>query len=533
MISTRLAHRGVLMLLLLFWAISLWQLDRFPRLHNDEPTTLAPGYKLFQQGVYGSDLYTGFFGQEQIYLETMPLMPILQGLSTNLFGLGVWQMRYLPVAAGLLTVALTFALGRRLVNPQVGLLAALLLLLWPWTGRDAELYGSGIPLIDISRIARYDMLIPVFGLTAFLVWLRSGHRFLCGLLIGLATLANVYGIFWLFALSFLSSPPFGLTQSTKNFFIFLRENGWFNGFSKQAPLLLGVAACLIPWTIIILSHSEQFAGQTSKHQGRFSLFSLSFYLNNLLKEVARYQPGPGLNLPLTQIGFWLLAIGVPAALVWLGHLALKHHHRPAIQLLIPCLTFILLFALLISKKKYSYLIAISPLYTVAIAWGIETVRRRGQGWVRATLLGGLGVLLVQGVWGIGMLHRTAAQRPAPATFFAELRPYLPTGAPVTGPPHYWFAAPEGNYRDFGVAFLRARPTIPHPISFESALTQMAPRIILLNPSVENWFPLSEQFEPLHPPRSEQFRRFMTQHKRPPDRRIDRPQRRTGAGLRSG
>jgi len=60
--------------LLLFWGISVFNLNRFPMIHEDEPWILSPGYKLFNQGVYGSDLFTGFYHIERIYLEFMPLM---------------------------------------------------------------------------------------------------------------------------------------------------------------------------------------------------------------------------------------------------------------------------------------------------------------------------------------------------------------------------------------------------------------------------------------------------------------------------
>ena len=41
-------------LLLVFWGVALWNLDRFPPIHFDEATILEPGYQLFYNGVYGS-----------------------------------------------------------------------------------------------------------------------------------------------------------------------------------------------------------------------------------------------------------------------------------------------------------------------------------------------------------------------------------------------------------------------------------------------------------------------------------------------
>jgi hypothetical protein len=93
-------------LLLAFWAMSLTRLDRFPPLHVDEVSILAPGYKLMTEGRYGLDMYAGFHRQEEIYLEVMPLMPLSQGIGERLFGLGVWPMRFLAVAWGMLILTL-------------------------------------------------------------------------------------------------------------------------------------------------------------------------------------------------------------------------------------------------------------------------------------------------------------------------------------------------------------------------------------------------------------------------------------------
>ena len=77
--------------LLLFWSLSVFNLDRYPTIHEDEPWILSPGYKLFTQGVYGSDLFSGFFHIERIYLKigassrsTATLFAMQQGMLSTL-----------------------------------------------------------------------------------------------------------------------------------------------------------------------------------------------------------------------------------------------------------------------------------------------------------------------------------------------------------------------------------------------------------------------------------------------------------------
>ncbi len=201
-----LTRHAPLIFLLFFWMISIWNLDRLPIVHPDEPWILSPGYKLFTRGIYGSDLFAGFNGMEFIYFEFMPLMSVLQGVSAVLFGVGVMQMRIIPVMLGAITLVLSFALARRIANTTTAVMTMFLLLFWQWAVSGTRLFGSGIPLIDLARIARYDILVAPLGLSALLMWMhaRRTHAwrdyFLSGLLAGFAGMAHLYGAFWIAAL---------------------------------------------------------------------------------------------------------------------------------------------------------------------------------------------------------------------------------------------------------------------------------------------------------------------------------------------
>ena len=51
-------------------------------------------------------------------------MYVLLGASARALGFGVWQMRFLPVVLGAVTIALCFNLGRRWMGGAAGALAA-------------------------------------------------------------------------------------------------------------------------------------------------------------------------------------------------------------------------------------------------------------------------------------------------------------------------------------------------------------------------------------------------------------------------
>ena len=193
--------RALLLLgLIAYLFATLPRLSVFPPVGEDEPWIAAAAYKLATQGVFGSDLFTGYYGMERHQFEQMPLFPLMQAGLFRLFGVGVAQMRALPVACGFILLLAVFAVGRQLGGDRVGVLAVVLMV----GLRVAQGSGAtGILLLDQARINRYDIAVPVFGL--FALWTfdrgerdRRGFWYvLTGLFTGLSSLSHLYGLFWL------------------------------------------------------------------------------------------------------------------------------------------------------------------------------------------------------------------------------------------------------------------------------------------------------------------------------------------------
>src|SRR4030088_1418420 len=156
-----------------FLISGLRHLDTVPRVYEDEPWQASTAFKLLTQGVFGSDLFSGFYGMEHHYYGLMPLHPLLLSVVFRILGgVGLLQARLETVFLTLLTLGLTFALGARLFNAWIGAVAVALLVLVRWTGLT-YIQLTGIPLVDFARIARYDPLVPVFGLAALHVYLAA------------------------------------------------------------------------------------------------------------------------------------------------------------------------------------------------------------------------------------------------------------------------------------------------------------------------------------------------------------------------
>lgn len=460
----------------LFWAVSTWGLDRLPAIHNDETAIAAAGYKLFHQGIYGLDMLSGHEGRETIYLEVMPLLPWLQGASSWLIGVGVWQMRFVPVVCGVLTLALSYALARYLLNRQVAGLVLLILFFWRWSPLSiGPFHLTGIPLVDAVRVARYDILMAPLSVAILWVWLRAqatrrSHLYgLAGILVGLAGLTNLYGLFWLPALLLL--------------ILCSRERkSAITAFARPTFLLLaGAGLAFLPWWLMVATHPTAFVSQFAMHSGRFSLLTGRFYLENILLEGGRYLLGLGRPDMITRLGFWMVA-ALPGVLLGLGYGAVRGRDQRLLPLALPTILFPILFALFIQKKVFGYLLLVIPLWSLALAWGAtwlwSQLSRRGR--VGLTLLGVW--LVVEGSVGLLYLPQQAAQTPAMTPFFAQLRHVVPAEGIVLGPQTYWPGFYDRDYRSFVLAFSLAT-------SYQSALTAMNkidPDVVVMTPMMVEW-----------------------------------------------
>ncbi|NJM39630.1 MAG: phospholipid carrier-dependent glycosyltransferase [Anaerolineae bacterium] len=185
------------------WAV-LPHLGQYPPPNEwGEMEIMAPAYKLATQGVYGTDLFAGFYRAEQHNYVFMPLFPVLLAGVFKLIGLGLWQARLFTIVCGLLTVLLTYGLGRKLFNSGVGAVAAAALCTIKLSVDERV---TGMPLLDIARVVRFDVLVPVWVLLACLCFAHAHQQkhkhqsianrflFLCGVCVGLAGLSHVYGL---------------------------------------------------------------------------------------------------------------------------------------------------------------------------------------------------------------------------------------------------------------------------------------------------------------------------------------------------
>lgn len=479
--KTRYTPRGkiewlfLLVLITLYLVISLRHLDTLPIVYEDEAWQASVAWKLATQGILGSDMFAGFYDMQQHYFGFMPLNPLLTAVFLQFSGLGLVQVRLTSVLLGLLILLLTYGLGRRLFNAQVGLLAVAFLLLVRIS--STSIYNlTGIPLLDIVRIHRYDPGVAVFGLAALHAYLsahdkrRRGWYLLAGFLAGLSGLVHLYGAFWLVAILLLA---------------LIERVAW----KDLLAIALGFCLPWAPYVLYVLANLPDWRGQTQFYAERFELLNPAWYLLNLTAEYRRYR----LDLlplrldTLLRIGTWVTLLVVPLSLAELGWHALLRKDRAALRLFVPAVLLPILFALLIAIKYHNYVITLYPLLALAVAWGCmqlwNAARRHAILRIFLSLL--LVAVLVQDVIQIAALETVASETiPYPA-YIAQVRAHIPDGTRVMALHRYWIGLDDLDYRGWLVPLYQALD-IYHPVPIEVALEQLDPQVILIDPAMRSY-----------------------------------------------
>lgn len=485
---------------------SLARLDRFPPVGQDEPWIAAAPYTLATEGVYGSDLFAGYYGMDRHNYEHMPVFPLMEAGVFRLLGVDrsgdgrrsvVVQMRLLPVACGFCLLLCVFVVARQVGGEWAGALAVVLMTLLRVSASTST--GSGILLLDSARINRYDIAVPVFALMA--LWSLIGaerhdvapDRGRCwkygmaGAFVGLASLAHLFGIFWL--------PVFiGI--------VLARGRGSASSLRSCGLMVLGFALTWLPWSVYVSRDWPDFVGQTRYMRPRMAVFDPSFLVSNAL-----HGPGPIsfdwarraiAGLPVRRVGAWTTMVGVPAALLLMvreglaGRDAASSTRDPA-HMIFPVVTvaLVLMFAALLKVKTVHYMIGIWPLAMVAVAWcGVWLWNRPAsrRGLVRAALVVWLALIAAEGSVGLSRAREAAEQASPYDGFESQIARCIPQGSLVLGLQHYWLGLRQYRFRSWLVPiYLANSQYVDAPVGFDRAIERVHPDVLLIDRSIREMF----------------------------------------------
>lgn len=230
------ARRDITLLAIAF-AVPIFQLlGRYPLMEPDEGRYSEIPREMLERG----DFITPTLNYVK-YFEKPPLLYWLNSISFSIFGQTEFAARFPCALAGLLTILLTYLLGRRLFGRQVGILAAVIL-------------GTSTGFIAQARINLTDMpltLCLTLCLGSFIMAVQDkGNR-----------RALYYTFYAGAALSVLAKGLIGILFPGAIVFLFmLLKKRW--GLLKEMQLPGGIILFLLiaaPWFVLVSLRNPEFA----------------------------------------------------------------------------------------------------------------------------------------------------------------------------------------------------------------------------------------------------------------------------------
>ncbi len=455
-IRRAIERAGLLALVIFYLTTVLPNIGDHPIVGGDEGWIISASAKLAREGAFGSDLFAGFYGAEDHYYFNLPLHHVVVAGIFKVFGVGLAQARLVSVLYGLAALLLTYAFGRRIGGPVVGLASAALLVLL----RLNLAPFTGLTLTDLGAIVRYDLITVPYGLGAALLLARRPDApavrdtALAGLLLGLGTLTQFLGA--------LFAPPLILFLITASL------------PATRRLLLVGVlvaamAAPLVPYGVYALVDYTDFRGQSRTFEQESDVFSPSFYFDNAVNEPDRYALSTDLRgvpdslrdaarRPSARLTMYVVA-PLAAALV----VGRARRSRLHLLLALMLVGLPLEMALLESTKRFVYWVVVVPFLCVAVAdLGLAAWRWRSRwGPVAAKAAVGLVALLfaAEGL-AVGLKGvRDATGAMDYATVGQRLGEVIPPGATVVSDNRLWLTLDGREPRSLLLLFYHTNPRI--------------------------------------------------------------------------
>ncbi len=412
-----------------YLATALIMLSHYPPLGVDEGWFGNPAYNLAVHGFLGTTLARGFFGIERHTYWMPPFHLLLLAGVFKVFGFGWLRIRLLSVAMGGLTLAGTWALGRRLFGRD------------SWAPPLAALLLSGELMFLLS--ARWGRMEPTVAACAvwglyFLLRDRSGvwQPLLGGALGALAALSHPNGAFlapvFLFALWVRTS-----TRSGKG------EHPGRRRVRGFAAFVLGAALAFAPYLVYIAQAPGDAFNQLQANGIRPTMF-----LANAAREASRFQrylfPLKSSNIPF---------MALPAALMLGGVLFCLVRGRRDHKVMVPALAACCLglgFSIT-PNKTYQYLSLMAPFAVLALGYAAVGFRQaRALPLLAVSAFMAINLAANVGGW---WLYRESS---IPA-MLEEVREYVGPSDVVVGDSRFWLAAPDVPYVQTWASSVANRP----------------------------------------------------------------------------
>ncbi|HSM56921.1 MAG TPA: hypothetical protein VK879_12290 [Candidatus Sulfomarinibacteraceae bacterium] len=437
---------GLCALTVLFLAVAAANLGNYWPVTADEVWIMSASYKWAEEGVFGSDLYRGYFNADRHYFMALPTQHLLLALAFRLAEPGIESARWVTLGAGVILLWTVVWLAWRWYGPAVAACTALLLLFW----RSGLLGEATIPLLQVSRTARYDLTAVAFmwlSVLAATLWLRHSRRpwaLAAGLFAAGALLAQFFagaillilGGLWAWAWRRERKPP-------------LAGGLW---------LLAGLALPLLPYLLYLAAYWPDAVGQLGTQQSFRLSFGVDGLLRNVLQEGQRFRAAP--QLARVAAGPWLLLLAPAPAALYLLHRLRRSPHTGDVVLALSSAASWLFLALVDSTKAPLYGIVLLPPLCLLLGLLLGAAARKVWAAPRLRSFGAFGMfLLLAPIVAEGLVfYQRERARALDAISYAQvgqtLRGEIPAGARLAGAERWWWPLRQHDYLAANSLWLR-------------------------------------------------------------------------------
>ncbi len=315
------------------------------------------------------------------YFEKPPLLYWLNALSLSLFGQSEFAVRFPSALAGLLSVLLTYYIGRKIFGRREGLFSALVL-------------GTSVGFLAQARMNIIDMTLT-FCMTAslgcFLIAVQDGEK----------RRGLYFHLFYLFsALAVLAKGLIGIVLPAGIIFLYVVFTQQWRLF-REMRLITGVPLLLLlcaPWFILVSIKNPEFA--------RF--FFIHEHLERFLTKVhGRYQP-PWFFIPILLGCMFPWSLFLPAAVRRLKREKTSSDSAP-LRFLSLWVIVIFCFFSMSGSKLVPYILPVFPAVALLIGRTFSKACEEEENALRVNVLV---TALITGIFGLGVIfYPVVAHKP--------------------------------------------------------------------------------------------------------------------------
>jgi 4-amino-4-deoxy-L-arabinose transferase-like glycosyltransferase len=319
---------GLIILIILASILFFFKLGSFS-LYDAAETTYGEFIK--QMRLTGDWMTMHYNGK--IIFDKPPLYYWIATLFTYIFGFTEWAIRLPAAICGVLTVVVTYLLGKTFYNQKVGFYSGIVVM-------------TAFQFMIQSRIAEIDIMLTLL-LASSILFFWQGYKY---------DNKNYYLLSYLMmALGVVLKGIIGAAIPGFTIFLFLLFKGELKRIFKIKPILgsLIILAIGFPWYII----------ETIKHGEKFIDFALSFLFMARFKGVVAGHPGPWYYYILAIIlGFAPWSHFLPYSFIRTWKKRLSDPELLSLSFIIPVF---IIFS--IAKTKLpSYLLPIYPFLAIMV-----------------------------------------------------------------------------------------------------------------------------------------------------------------------